>query len=154
VPAWAVEISDKFNGFNGYTLESPVTNYPAMKLLETWSADYVKEVGVYVNPGEVLTLNGVTFTRIHYRFADGRLESIQLRYEGERDQRDKLLQWLEEHYCKLTPGERRTLAQVEWHGPNLSITLSYNVFTKKGLVMFVAPLLHLGVHDSANAMAD
>ena len=90
VTAEAGRIPDDPIVFNGYSLEAPLSSYPSLKLIEAWNADFVREVGLYEKPRETLSLNGVSFTKIRYRFADQQLESIQLTYAG-RDNRDKLL---------------------------------------------------------------
>ncbi len=152
-PAWAGQIGDQLNSFNGYALETPLASYPSFKLIETWSGDFVREVSLYENPGENLTLNGVSFLKVRYRFADGRLECIQLVYEG-LDNREKLLQWLEERYGKLPLPERRTIPQVLWNGDQLTITLSYNKHAKRGTLWFASPALHDMVNKSLYVPAD
>lgn len=142
----AVVIPENLNAFQGYVLETPVSQYPSLKLIKNWSTDFV-EVSLYENPEEQLTLNGVTFKQARYRFADGQLESIQLSYEG-RENRDKLLQWLEEHYAKITPAERRMIPQVEWHGDKLSVTLSYEYSSKQGHLWFISPALQHKVNQT------
>lgn len=152
-PAWAAGIKDDRNAFNGYVMQAPLSQYPAMKVLKTWSAEFVKEVGTYENPGEVLTVNGVTFLKVRYRFADQRLESIMLVYEG-RDNREKLRQWLEAQYGPLTSSERRMVNQVEWQGGAMAITLSYNFTSKQGTLWFVAPALNRLLQESIASMPD
>jgi len=124
-----------------------------MKLLKMWQAEAVKDVGVYENTGEALTINGVSFLRVRYRFADQRLESIQLVYEG-RANRDKLLQWLEGQYGKVPPQERRIVNQVDWVGDRMVISLSYNFSTKEGSLWFFSPELHHLLSDSIASLPD
>jgi hypothetical protein len=151
--AEAGQLRDDLNAFNGYTLETPLASYPSFKLIETWSGDFVQEVSLYENPGEALTLNGVSFLKVRYRFADGRLECIQLVYEG-LDNRNRLLQWLEEHYGRLPVPERRTIPQVLWHGDQLTITLNFNKHTQRGTLWFASPALHDLVNKSLYVPAD
>src|SRR5438094_1504428 len=105
--AHAVRITNEPNGFNEYTWGSPLSSFPALQQIrELGQAQDGEQISVYEKPGEVVTLNGVTLNRIRYRFVDGQLESIVLSYQG-REGRDKLLQWVEERYGRLTPSERR-----------------------------------------------
>ena len=153
MPAWAGQIGDQHNSFNGYTLETPLATYPSFKLIDRWSGDFVQDVSLWENPGENLTLNGVSFLKVRYRFADGRLECIQLVYEG-LDNRNRLLQWVEEHYGQLPAPERRTIPQVLWHGDKLTITLNFNTHTQRGTLWFASPALHDLVNKSLYTPAD
>src|SRR6266487_3941365 len=151
--AGAGQINNGSNDFNGYQLTTPLSDYPAFRLVETWSGDFVQEVSLYENPQETLTLNGVSFLKVRYRFADGRLESIQLVYEG-FDNRAKLLEWIEERYGKLPSAERKTIPMVLWYGDQMTITLSYNKHSKRGMLWFTEPSLHDLVNRSLNSMPD
>jgi len=151
--AGAGQISTESNVFNGYQLTTPLSDYPSFKLIETWSGDFVQEVSLYENPAEACTLNGVSFLKVRYRFADGRLESIHLVYEG-LDNRAKLIEWLEEHYGKLPSAERRTIPQVLWNGDQMDITLSYSKHSKRGMLWFTSPALHDMVNKSFYMPAD
>jgi hypothetical protein len=92
-------------------------------------------VEVYENPGETLTLNGVMFTRVYYRFLKGQLGSIEFRYEG-RENREKLRQWIEDHYGKVLPPERKQ-KHIEWHGENTVISLGYDPNTNLGRLWLI-----------------
>jgi hypothetical protein len=151
--ALAVRISGDLNEFNGYTMEAPLSRYPSLHLVRAWSTDFVEEVGLYESPQEAPTVNGVSFVNARYRFADGRLESIQLMYER-RENREKLLKWIEEHYGKLLPAERKMINQVEWHGDRLAITLSFDPNTKEGNLWFISPTLHHLVNKNINDMTE
>lgn len=151
--AGAAQIHDDQNAFHGYVMRSPLSQYPSLKALKLWSAEFVKEAGEYENPGEVLTVNGVTFLRVRYRFVDQQLESIQLVYEG-RANREKLLQWLEGQYGNVTLQERKMANQVEWQGRTMTITLSYNFTYKRGTLWFVSPALNHLLHDSTASLPD
>jgi len=152
-PALAGSLGDTSNAFNGYTLESPLADYPALKLLETWQADFVKDVGMYENPGETLTLNDVPIQKIRYRFADGLLESVQLSYQG-RGNRDKLLHWVEDHYGKVPAPEHLMTRMVLWYGKQMTITLIYDTYSKRGWLWFAAPALSEQINRTLNDMPD
>jgi len=147
--AHAVRITNEPNGFNEYTWGAPLASFPALQQTrELGKAESGERIIVYEKPGEVLTLNGVTLNRIRYRFVDGQLESIALSYEG-RESRDKLLQWVEEHYGKLTPPERRVqFTQVEWLGEKTEVTLSYYHTKKEGALLFISPAIRYRLFDS------
>jgi hypothetical protein len=149
----ATRISGELNEFSGYVMEAPLTQYPNLKLIKTWSTDFVKEVGLYENPLETPTINGVSFLSARYRFANAKLESIQLSYQG-RENREKLLKWLEERYGKLLPAERKMVNQVEWHGDRLTIALSLDPNTKGGTLWFISPTLHHLVNKNINDMTE
>jgi len=148
-PVLAVRITNEPNGFNEYTWGSPLASFPALQQTrELGKAESGERISVCEKPGEVLTLNGVALNRIHYRFVDGQLESIVLSYEG-RESRDKLMQWVEEHYGKLTPPERRLqFTQVEWLGEKTEVTLSYYHIRKEGTLLFISPVLRYRLFDS------
>lgn len=131
----AGKITNEPHGFNGYTWGTRNAEHPSLKLLpDPEAAHPLPGVEVYENPGEVLTVNGVTFTKVYYRFYKGQLGNIQLSYEG-RENREKLLKWIEENYGKLPPAERKQ-KQVEWHGQNTVITLGYDVTNNQGGLWF------------------
>lgn len=133
--ALAGKITNEPQGFNGYTWGGRSADYPALKLLsDPTAANPLPGVEVYENPGEVLTVNGVTFTKVYYRFYKGQLGNIQLWYEG-RENREKLLKWIEENYGKLPLVERKQ-KQIEWHGQSTVITLGYDVTNNKGGLWF------------------
>ena len=152
-PACAAQITGNQDSFNSYVMQAPLSQYPSLKLVKTWSAEMVKEVGYYENPGEVVTVRDVTFFGARYRFADRRLESIFLAYKG-RENRDKLMRWLEEQYGKLGPGERKTLRQVEWHGERMTIALTYDAGFGEGSLMFISPELNHLLNDSLASLPD
>lgn len=151
--ATAGQLNDDVNAFNGYTLETPTSHYPSFRVIQRYSTEFVPDVTVYELPGEELTLAGVPFTKIHYRFADGLLESIQLTYEG-RENRDKLLRWIEQNYGKLPPQERRIFAQVLWRGEKLLIMLNYNRAHNEGMLWFVSPSLHQEINRTTGSIPD
>jgi len=134
--AGAARITNEPNGFNGYTWGAASTQYPSLQLVtDPLIANPQPEVEVYENPGENLTLNGVTFTRVYYRFLKGQLGSIEFRYEG-RENREKLRQWIEDHYGKVPPPERKQ-KHIEWHGENTVISLGYDLTSNLGRLWFI-----------------
>lgn len=140
-PAGAAKIPDDPGGFNGYTWGTPLAQFPMFKLIkDLGSTDFVKEIGVYENPGETLTLNEVLFATIRYRFVENQLESIELRYTG-RENRDRLVRWLEEHYGKLTSHERKMINAILWYGDKTAINLKYDVATQQGTLYFLSQAL-------------
>jgi hypothetical protein len=152
--SYAVRISGELNEFHGYRMEAPLSAYPHLRQVKTWNTDFVKEVGLYENPQEVPMIDGVVFNAAQYRFADSKLESIHLSFEG-RENRDRLLKWIEQQYGMLLPAERkRMINQVEWHGDRLTITLSYNPETTLGTLWFISPTLHHLVNKNINDMTE
>ncbi len=147
-PVLAVRITNEPNGLNEYTWGSPVASFPALQQVrELGRTDVGERIGIYEKPDEVITLNGVPLSRIRYRFVDGQLASVGLSYEG-RENRDKLLQWIEEHYGKVTPAERRMLSQVEWIGEKTEVTLSYYNSRKEGTLLFISSAIRYRLFDS------
>ena len=141
VPVGAAKIPDDPNGFNGYIWGTPLAKFPAFKLIKNLgSTDFVKDIGVYENPGETLTLNEVSLATIRYRFVENQLESISLRYTG-RENRDKLVRWLEEHCGKLTSHERKMINAILWSGDKTTINLKYDVVTQQGTLYFFSQAL-------------
>ena len=139
-PAPAAVITNEPKGFNGYTWGAHSTEYPSLKLVTDLSVAHpLPDMDVYENLGEVLTLNGVTFGKIHYRFYKDQLGGILLTFEG-RENREKLRQWIEERYGKVPPPERRQ-KNIEWHGANTVISLGYDITTKQGRLWFIYLLL-------------
>ena len=147
------QVSDTVDSFNGYTLEAPVSSYESLNLLKQYSTDFVQNVTVYEIPGEVLTLEVVPIKTVRYRFADGLLESVQLTYAG-RENRDRLLGWVEAHYGKLPSQERRVIAQVMWHGEKMMIMLNYNRSYDQGTLWFISPRLHKEMNRLTGATSD
>jgi len=134
-PTSAGQITNEPVGFNGYTWGASPSQYPSLKRVANPAiADQFPNVEVCENPNEALTVNGVTVTKVYYRFYKGQLGNIQLLYEG-RENREKLLKWIEETYGKLPPVERNQ-KQIEWHGQNTVITLGYDVTNNQGGVWF------------------
>jgi hypothetical protein len=138
----AARIKDDPRGFNGYRWGSSLADDSSFRLVqELGSTDFVSKAGVYEKPGETLTLNGVPIIRVSYRFIDERLESIQLQYEG-RENRNQLLQWLEERFGKVSPSERKMVNAVQWFGEDTTVTLSYDNTTRQGRLWFMSQVLN------------
>ncbi|TAL12833.1 MAG: hypothetical protein EPO02_00340 [Nitrospirae bacterium] len=139
--ARAAKIPDDPGGFNGYAWGTPLAKFPAFKLVQDMgSTDFAENIGLYENPNETLTLNEVPLATIRYRFVENQLESIELRYAG-RQNRDRLVLWLEEHYGRLTAHERKMINAVLWYGDKTVINLKYDVVTQRGTLYFLSQAL-------------
>ena len=147
------QLGAEFNAFNGYTLETPTSGYPSLQLVRRYSTEFVRDVTLYELPGEQLKLDGVPFNQVQYRFADGLLESVQMTYQG-RENRDRLLSWIEGHYGKLPANERRIIAQVTWQGEKMVIMLNYNRTNNQGVLWFVSPDLHKEINRTTGSIPD
>jgi hypothetical protein len=138
----AARIKEDPDGFNGHRWGAPLATYPSFKQLQDLgSTDFVAKAGVYENPGEVLTLNDVPIKAVRYRFINEQMESIHLRYEG-RDNRERLIAWLEERFGKLSTFERKMLNSVQWFGDKTTVTLTYNPRTQEGGLWFMSQALN------------
>jgi len=139
-PALAAVITNEPKGFNDYTWGARSAEYPSLKLAKDPAVAHpLPDMDVYENPGEVLTLNGVTLGQVYYRFYKGRLGGIQITFEG-RENREKLRQWIEDRYGKVPPPERKQ-KNIEWHGANTVINLGYDITTNQGRLWFIYLLL-------------
>lgn len=135
-PAGAARITNEPDGFNGYTWGSPSGRYPSLKpVTDPILGNPSPFITVYENSNEVLTLNGVPVTKVYYRFHKDRLGNIQLLFNG-KDNRQKLIQWIEAQYGKLPFAERKQ-KQIEWHSENVVITLEYDITSDKGALWFI-----------------
>jgi len=76
-----------------------------------------------------------------------------LTYEG-RENRDRLLSWVEAHYGKLPGNERRIIAQVVWHGEKMMIMLNYNRTQNEGALWFISPSLHQEINRTSGSIPD
>jgi hypothetical protein len=142
-PALAVLIYDEPSGFQGIPWGASPADCSSLSFVKTLgTTDSMKHADLYDLSTDGVTLNGVTFTRIRYRFLDNQLESVQLRYEGRAD-RDKLMQWVEQRYGALTPGERKQ-AGAEWQGDETVVNLSYNPETGRGSLWLISRTLSGG----------
>ena len=142
-PALAVLIHDEPSGFQGIPWGASPADCASLSFVKTLgTTDSMKHADLYDLSTDGVTLNGVTFTRIRYRFLDNQLESVQLGYEG-RANRDKLMQWVELRYGTLTPGERKQ-AGAEWEGEETVVNLSYNQATGRGSLWLISRTLSGG----------
>lgn len=140
--AWAVMIADEPSGFRGnHWGDSPLNGPPLRFVNGLGTTTSMKQVDLYDRSTVGLTLNGVSFSRIRYRFLDNQLESVQLSYTGLAN-RKKLLQVMEERYGRLTPGERKLVGRAEWDGYETVVDLSYNVETGLGSLWFLSTRLN------------
>lgn len=143
-PADAAMMHDESSGFRGNLWGAAPHDCPSLSFVTTLGlTDSKKKVDLYDRSTVGIILNGVSFSRIRYRFLDNKLESVQLSYEG-RDSRDRLLQLMEQRFGGLTPGERRQLPGVEWEGSETVVNLSYNSSTEKGSLWFISRALGAG----------
>ena len=149
----AEEVEVAVNSFNGYILESPASEFESLNAVEHYSTEFVQDVTVYEKRGELLMLDAVPLKTVRYRFANGLLESIQLTYAG-RDNREKLLGWIEARYGKLPSKERRIVSQVMWHGEKMLIMLNYNRSYDQGTLWFVSPSLHREINRTTGSIPD
>jgi hypothetical protein len=149
----AQQLAGSIPSFNGYILGSPVSGVGSLNVVEHYSTEFVQDVTVYEKPGEQLILDEVPVKTVRFRCANGLLESIQLTYEG-RENREKLLRWIEQRYGKLPSKERRILSQVMWHGEQMLIMLNYNRSYDQGTLWFVSPSLHREINRTTGSIPD
>lgn len=147
---WAATIEheeDDEAGFSGYTWGAAPSDCPSLtRIRELGSTDYAKKVEVYTNPDEGLTLNEASLRAINYRFVDDQLESVEVKYEG-RENRERLLRWVEERYGKLTAHERKAIIHVEWVGERTGVVLAYDPRIRQGTLWFFSLPLHQLYYD-------
>jgi len=142
IAAEAARIKDEPSGFNGHSCGAPLAQYQSFKLVEDrGESDFAGSVKVYENPGESLTLDQVPFIKIHYRFVGDQLESMQYIFEG-KENRDKLLRWIEGQYGPAPAAERRVITSVQWFGDQTTISLSFDIHTKRGNLWFTCQALN------------
>lgn len=138
LPVHAVLIHDEANGFRGNHWGDAPGNCPSLRFaLGQGVSRSNKQVDLYDRSPVGIVLNGVTFSRIRYRFLDDQLESVQMVYEG-RENRGKLLQLMEQRYGDLPPGERKQFGGVEWEGDETVVNLSFNVSTDTGSLWLIS----------------
>ena len=141
-PARAVLIHDEPSGFRGNHWGDSPRNCPPLRFVkDLGTTASMKQVDLYDRSPVGITLNGVSLSRIRYRFLDNQLESVQLSYEGLAN-RERLLQLMEERYGRLTPGERKLVGRAEWDGYETVVELSYNPETGLGSLWFISTILN------------
>ena len=140
--AWAVMVADEPSGFRGNHWGDSPWNCPSLRFVKGLGpTNSMKQVDLYDRSTVGIALNGVSFSRIRYRFLDNQLESVQLNYAGSAN-REKLLQLMEERYGRLTPGERKLVRRAEWDGYETVVDLSYNPETGLGSLWFISTRLN------------
>jgi len=140
--AEAARIKDEPDGINGHRCGAPLAQFQSFKLVEDLGGtDFADSVKVYENPGEALTLDQVPFIKIRYRFVGEQLESVQYVFEG-KEKRDRLLKWIEGRYGPAPAAERRVLTSVQWFGDQTTISLSFDIQTKRGNLWFTCQALN------------
>ncbi len=142
--AGAGVIHDEPSGFRGNLWGASPAECPSLNFVKSLGmTDSKTQVDLYDQSTVGISLNGVSFSRIRYRFLDNKLESVQLSFEG-RANREKLRQVLEMRYGELTAGERKQLAGVEWEGDETVVNLSFNLSTEHGSLWFISRALSGG----------
>ena len=140
--AWAVLIHDEPSGFRGNEWGASPVDCASLRFVTGLGLTAAgRRVELYDRSTVGIALNGVSFTRIRYRFLDNHLESVQLSFQG-RENRDRLLQRMEERFGPLTPGERKLVGRAEWDGYETVVDLSYNSETGFGSLWFISTILN------------
>lgn len=141
-PTTAVLIHDEPSGFRGNHWGAAPADYAALRFARNLGTTTSgKQVDLYDRSTVGVSLNGVSFMGIRYRFLDNQLESVQLSYEG-RENRDRLLHVMEERYGRLTQGERKLVNRAEWDGYETTVMLSFNPDTGLGSLWFISTVLN------------
>jgi hypothetical protein len=142
-PAGALLIENEPSGFRGNHWRAAPADCAALRFAQNLgTTNSGQQVDVYDRSAVgLLSLNGVTLTRIRYRFLDNQLESVQLSFEG-RENRDRLLQVMEDRYGPLTQGERRLVTRAEWDGFETTVMLSFDPQTGLGSLWFISTMLN------------
>src|SRR6185503_5215647 len=141
-PALALLIHDESSGFRGNLWGASPKECPSLTFVANQgTTESGRQVSIYDRSTVGISLNGVTPTRIRYRFLENKLESVELSYEGRTD-RERLLQLMEERYGRLTAGERKLVPRAEWDGFETTITLSFNPDTGLGSLWFSSTILN------------
>jgi len=141
-PARAVLLQDEPSGFRGNFWGASPDDCPSLRFVgDLGTNQYGKLITLYDRSTVGLIINGVSFTRIRYRFIENQLESVQLSFTG-RANRDKLLQVIEDRYGRPAPGERKNLSRVEWDGSETVVDLDYRVDIEQGSLWFISTSLN------------
>jgi hypothetical protein len=141
-PAWGVLLQDEPSGFRGNSWGASPGDCPSLRFVGDLGTNRSgKLIALYDRSTVGLTINGVSFTRIRYRFVENQLESVQLSFEG-RANRDKLLQVIEDRYGRPVQGERKNLGRVEWDGQETIVDLDYRVDSELGSLWFISTRLN------------
>jgi hypothetical protein len=141
-PAWGVLLQDEPSGFRGNYWGASPADCPSLRFVGDLGTNRSgKLITLYDRSTAGLVINGVSFTRIRYRFIENQLESVQLSFEG-RANRDKLLQVVEDRYGRPAPGERKHLGRVEWDGNETTVDLDYRTDVEQGWLWFMSTRLN------------
>ncbi len=141
-PAWGVLMQDEPSGFRGNSWGASPGDCPSLRFVrDLGTTQDGKLITLYDRSTVGLIINGVSFTRIRYRFVENQLESVQLSFGG-RANRDKLLQVIEERYGRSVQGERKNLSRVEWDGNETIVDLDYRVDSEVGSLWFISTSLN------------
>ena len=109
--AWAVLIHDEPSGFRGNHWGDSPGDCPSLRFAKgLGTTTSMKRVDLYDRSTVGIVLNGVSFSRIRYRFLNDQLESVQLSFQGPAN-RERLLQLMEERYGRLTRSEERRVGK-------------------------------------------
>jgi hypothetical protein len=142
IAAEATRVKDEPDGFNGHKCGALLSQYQSFKLVkDLGETDFAGSVKIYENPGESLTLDQVPLSKIRYRFVGNQLESVQHLFEG-KENRDRLLRWIEGQYGPAPAAERRVITSVQWFGDQTTISLSFDIHTKRGNLWFTCQALN------------
>lgn len=137
-PALSMLLQDEPSGFRGNYWGASPADCPSLRFVGDLGTNrYGKLVTLYDRSTVGLLINGVSFTRIRYRFIENQLESVQLSFAG-RANRDRLLQVVEDRYGRPAPGERKHLGRVEWDGYETIVDLDYRVDIEQGSLWFIS----------------
>ena len=141
-PALGLLLQDEPSGFRGNYWGASPDDCPSLRFVGDLGTNrYGKLVTLYDRSTTGLVINGVSFTRIRYRFIENQLESVQLSFAG-RANRDKLLQVVEDRYGRPAPGERKYIGRVEWDGNETIVDLDYRVDVEQGSLWFISTRLN------------
>jgi hypothetical protein len=141
-PARAILLQDEPSGFRGNYWGASPDDCPSLRFVGDLGTNrYGKLITLYDRSKVGLIINGVSFTRIRYRFIGNQLESVQLSFGG-RENRGKLLQVIEDRYGRPVPGERKNLNRVEWDGEETIVDLDYRVDIEQGSLWFMSTRLN------------
>ena len=140
--AWAVLIHDEPSGFRGNHWGDSPGDCPSLRFVKgLGTTASMMRVDLYDRSIVGIVLNGVSFSRIRYRFLNDQLESVELSFQGPAN-RERLLQLMEERYGRLTLGERKLVNRAEWDGYETVVDLSYDALTGQGSLWFISTMLN------------
>lgn len=114
-----VQALDAKNGFRGYALGEPITNYPGLKR---------RRADMYVARDEPLKLGDVRLFMLLFGAEGGRLTSINMVTMGKANA-TKLLAALRSEYGEGTPDDR---GRVRWRGTKVGMMYQYTVSHSDG----------------------